>query len=211
MAALLGLTAALCYGIGDYLARVAGRQVGVWPVLFFTELVSLVLLSLWMSAAASPAVLFFNAPADIRVAALLSALLLFVAVTLLTVGLVRGNLAVVAPVTATYGAVTTALAVLGGEPLNVTVANGLLLTIGGVCLLSVPANAGSPVKTHLQASGFGWAIGAALCYGIGLWMQGQFAVPAMGPLLPVWLCFAVGTGVLLLCRVVQAQPRAAAR
>ena len=43
----------------------------------------------------------------------------------------------------------------------------------------------------MHASGFGWALGAAVCYAVGFWLQGVFAVPTLGPFIPVWLSYGI--------------------
>ena len=68
---------------------------------------------------------------------------------------------------------------------------GVLVTACGVCLVSIPAGGRRAFRGHLHASGFGWAAGAAGCYGVGFWLQGVFAVPALGPFIPVWLSYGL--------------------
>lgn len=187
----LGLLAATGYGIADYLARIAGQAVGVWRIMFYGNLVSLALLSLWIAAthgASLPSL--FSSPAALC-AAIAAGIVLLIAATLLTQGLIKGTVAVVAPVAASYGAVTTVLSVAAGERLTERVLIGLTITVSGVCLVSVPSQARRQFREHLHASGLSLAIGAAGCYGVGFWLQGRFAVPALGPLIPVWLSYAV--------------------
>jgi drug/metabolite transporter (DMT)-like permease len=42
----------------------------------------------------------------------------------------------------------------------------------------------------------GWAIAAAFAYGCGFWLQGAVAVPALGPLVPIWLVYASGLAIM---------------
>ncbi len=115
IAVLLGLASALCYGVTDYMARVAGRAVDLWRLMFHSELVSLLLLSGWAAVTRMSAPAPFSAHPWAWCAAIGSAVVLLIAATLLTQGLFRGSLAVVAPVAASYGAATTALSVAAGE------------------------------------------------------------------------------------------------
>ncbi len=197
MAVLLGLASALFYGVTDYLVRVAGRAVGLWRIMFYSELVSLLLLSGWGGVTHMSAPAPFSSHPWAWCAAIGSAVVLLAAATLLTQGLIKGSLAVVAPVAASYGAVTTALSVAAGEHLSVRTLVGLTLTVGGVSLVSVPPNASRQFRDHLHSSGLAWGAGAAACYGVGFWLQGEFAVPTLGPLIPVWLSYAVGVLLLL--------------
>lgn len=50
-AVLLGLASVPCYGVTDYLARVAGCAASLWCIMFYAELVSLMLLSAWAAVA----------------------------------------------------------------------------------------------------------------------------------------------------------------
>jgi drug/metabolite transporter (DMT)-like permease len=131
---------------------------------------------------------------------------LLFAVVLFTQGLVKGQIAVVAPVTATYGAVTTCLSILVGERFSPPAFAGLVLVIGGASIVALPGSFDSSVR---RRSGIGWALAAALAYGSGFWLQGTFAVPKLGPLIPVWLVYASGLftlGVLYIAGAVPLSP-----
>jgi drug/metabolite transporter (DMT)-like permease len=190
VALLLGLASALGYGITDYLAGIAGRAVGVWRSIFYGDLAAFILLSAWFVRPCGEACAFASHPAA-WIAAFGAGLILFAAGVLLTRGLTRGTLAVVAPVTASYGAIAALLSAATGERLTLKVGVGILVTACGVCLVSIPAGARREFRSHLHASGFGWAAGAAVCYGVGFWLQGVFAVPTLGPFVPVWLAYGL--------------------
>jgi drug/metabolite transporter (DMT)-like permease len=198
-ALLLGLISAVCYGLTDYLSRIAGRAVGVWRSLLYGDLLGLLVLSLWLLIAPGIERPVHAAPGA-WAATLASGFILLAAAALLTQGLTRGTLAVVAPVTASYGAIAALLAAASGERLAGKAIAGICVTVLGVCLVSVPKGERGELRRHLHASGFGWGIAAALCYGVGFWMQGEFAVPALGPVLPVWLSYVIVVGTVPLLR-----------
>jgi drug/metabolite transporter (DMT)-like permease len=133
-------------------------------------------------------------------AAVASGFILLAAAAALTQGLTRGTLAVVAPVAASYGAIAAILSAASGEPLSGQAAAGIAVTMTGVCLVSFPAGGLRELKSHLHASGFGWALTAALCYGVGFWMQGAFAVPALGAFIPVWVSYLIVVATVPLLR-----------
>ena len=203
-ALLLGLASALCYGITDYATRIAGRAVGVWRSMFYGDLAAFILLSAWLIAAPGAAAGAPAARAGAWAASLASAIILLGAAALLTQGLTRGTLAVVAPVAASYGAVATLLSAASGEHLSRDAGLGIAATVLGVCLVSVPAGGLRDLREHLRSSGFGWAAGAAACYGVGFWLQGSFAVPALGAFVPVWLSYGVVVAAVPLLRPVLA-------
>jgi drug/metabolite transporter (DMT)-like permease len=190
VALLLGLASALGYGITDYLAGIAGRAVGVWRSIFYSDLAAFIVLSAWSVRPCGEACAFASHP-DAWIASLGAGLVLVAAAALLTRGLTRGRLAVVAPVTASYGAIAALLSAATGEQLSLEAGVGILVTACGVCLISIPAGGRRAFRDHLHASGFGWAAGAAVCYAVGFWLQGVFAVPTLGPFIPVWLSYGL--------------------
>jgi drug/metabolite transporter (DMT)-like permease len=189
-ALLLGLVSAVCYGITDYLTRIAGRAVGIWRSIFYGDLAAFLLLSAWFAHTPGAAGAF-TAHAAAWAASVAAGIILLGAAALLTRGLTRGTLAVVAPVAASYGAIGAVLSFASGEHLSHKAALGVFLTAGGVCLVSIPAGGGRQFREHLHSSGFGWAAAAALGYGVGFWLQGTFAVPALGAFIPVWLSYGI--------------------
>ena len=198
-ALLLGLASALSYGITDYLAGIAGRAVGVWRSILYGDILAFIVLSACFAGSRGEAGAF-TSHQSAWIAALGAGLFLFAAAGLLTRGLTRGTLAVVAPVTASYGAIAALLSAATGERLTLRVGCGILVTACGVCLVSIPTGGLRAFRSQLQASGFGWAAGAAVCYGVGFWLQGVFAVPALGPFIPVWLSYGlavVSTAILI--------------
>jgi drug/metabolite transporter (DMT)-like permease len=190
-AVLFGLASALGYGVTDYLARIAGRAVGVWRSVFYGDLLGLVALSAWFLIEPQSRRFTFAGHAIAWAASIASAFILLVAAAVLTRGLLMGNLAVVAPVAASYGAITAVLSAAAGEHLSAKAVSGLAVTVFGVCLVSFPSGVHKQFKEHLNSSGLGWALGAAAGYGIGFWLQGAFAVPTLGAFIPVWVSYAI--------------------
>lgn len=113
MAILMGLISALCWGSTDFMAGQAARRVGVTRSLFYSQSIGLLLLSV---------VLAFH-PAWLRIGALDAGLLVAIvaaicnlaAMASLLKALSIGKASVVAPIVSLYGAVTTLLAILGGQ------------------------------------------------------------------------------------------------
>jgi drug/metabolite transporter (DMT)-like permease len=190
-AVLLGLLSAVSYGITDYLSRIAGRAAGVWRSLLYGDLLAFLLISLWFLRGPGIETQGLGGHVFAWVAAVASGFILLAAAASLTQGLTRGTLAVVAPVAASYGAIAAVLSAAAGERLSGQAVAGIVVTMIGVCLVSFPAGGFSELKSHLHASGFGWALAAALGYGVGFWMQGAFAVPALGVFIPVWVSYLI--------------------
>jgi uncharacterized membrane protein len=202
LALLFGLASAVAYGTGDYCWQHAGRAVGLWRSSFYGALVGLLALSAWLLA--EPVIVrhALAVPRAAWIGCIGSALALTAASILLTQALIRGTLAVVAPVTAGYGAVTAVLSALSGERFTVAATLGLALVIAGACTVAIrphphpqpAATAGT--QSGGAHSGFGWAAAAALAFGAGFWLQGQYAVPALGAVVPVWTMYAAESVVI---------------
>lgn len=190
-AVLFGLASALGYGVTDYIARIAGRAVGVWRSLFYGDLLAFIALSAWFLIVPESRRFTFAGHIIAWAASVASAVILLVSAAVLTRGLMTGNLTVVAPVAASYGAITAVLSAAAGEHLAAKAVIGLAVTVFGVCLVSIPPGVHKQFKEHMHSSGLGWALGAAAGYGIGFWLQGAFAVPVLGAFLPVWISYAI--------------------
>ena len=200
-AVALGLSAAFGFGLGDLCARTAAHRMGSLRAMFYGGLQGLVIVSLWLLWRGQwPA-----ASATAWTAAIGAGLLNLAATTALFRAFTTGKLALVAPVVASYGAVTVVLSLATGQSLSPLKVAGLVLAIGGVALTSSgsrgkqtaeEAAAGRGKGWHLQA-GLGWALLAAAGYGTTFWILGRFAVPELGELLPVWIYYVAETIILL--------------
>jgi drug/metabolite transporter (DMT)-like permease len=198
LSVLCGLLSALSYGVADYLSQIAGRAVGVWRTSFYYYLTGVITLSVLILVEPQALHRAHGAPAGAWIAAVASGMTLLAAVVLFTQGLVKGQIAIVAPVTAGYGAVATSLALLMGERFSAQSLLGLTLTVAGASVVALPASRSSSPPSD---SGIGWAIAAAIAYGTGFWLQGTFAVPALGPLLPIWVVYASGLTIMGLLQI----------
>jgi drug/metabolite transporter (DMT)-like permease len=197
-----GLISAAGYGGADYLSQSAGRSVGVWRTSFYYYVLGVTVLSAWVVIQPEVLQRAAGAPSLAWLAAIASGLCLLTAVVLFTQGLIKGAIAVVAPITASYGAVTTLLSAIAGEHFSAWGIVGIVMIIMGACGVAIPA-AGTGLAS--RPSGVGWAISAALAYGLGFWLQG-IAVPMLGPLPPAWVVYASGLaimGILQIFRVVD--------
>jgi drug/metabolite transporter (DMT)-like permease len=198
-AILSGLLAAFAYGGADFLTQIAGKYVGVWRASFYYYALGFVALSVWISCQPSGWQHAIQTPVSAWLISAGSGLALLAAVVFFTQGLIKGNIAVVVPIMASYGAVTTLLSLLTGEHFTVWVAVGIALTIAGACGAAIPA---AGVRSLRFSPATVWACAATLAYGLGFWLQG-FVVPAMGPILPVWAVYATGMLAMVMLRLVH--------
>jgi drug/metabolite transporter (DMT)-like permease len=201
---LLGLTAAVCWGVSDFVARFASRRVGSYRLSFFIQIIGSAVLTIFLWATGNLGRLWtahgWHGWAWAVAAGMLNALCSVLFYHSLEVGV----LAVVAPISASYPALTVTLAILSGERFSVWRGVGIASTFLGVVLTAtspMPENGASGNerggrKRHILSRGVGWAILAALSFGVLFWVLGLRAVPAVGGLASVWVIRVV-TGATL--------------
>ena len=180
---LLGLTAALCWGVADYCLRGAIHVVGAFRSLYFMQLVGMVALFIGVVPWLRPSFAGVT-PAAILAAAALS-LVILVAAALLYRAFAIGKLAVVSPIVASFGAIATALALLTGErpsPAEM-LGLGLLLvgvTLSGMAPLHRETNPdGTSGRRRLLGPGVPEALIATVLFGVTYWAL-RFVVAQVG-------------------------------
>lgn len=188
---LLGLTAALCWGVADYCLRGASHAAGTFRALYFMQIIALLALALgaapWLRLSFAGAT-----PALVAADAALS-LIILVGAALLYRSFVIGKLAIVSPIAASFGAITTILALATGERPNAPqlIGLGLLLvgvTLSGMALSPRDASATNAATSERQ-TGPAWrrwlgpgvpeALGATLLFG-GAYFGLRYVAPQLG-------------------------------
>ena len=202
LAIILGLTGAFCWGAADFAARFASRRVGAYRTLFFMQFFGFLALSVYLKSTGgfSHGVAPGWQPWAMAVAA---GLLNMLASLALYHSFEHGTLSIVGPVSSSYPALTVALSFLSGERIHAVRATGLAVTLLGVILAATsftqvktaaaamnpehaPANQPEHSRAHLS-TGVGWAICAALGFGVLFWFLGFHVVPAVGSAVSVWV------------------------
>jgi len=219
---LLGLAAALNWGVADYMARFATRRIGSLRALMFMQAVGFCALSIVM-AASGHWTRFFPVFAWapwiwILLAGILSAFS--------TLALYRsfevGMLALVSPIAASYPALTVALSLATGERLTRAHGLGILAVILGVILaaLVLPSrnsadaaaqNATSTASNHHLLRGVPYALAAALGFGVNYWIIGFRVMPVFSGIGSVWVIRLITFLVLAMLLRPLGQPMALPR
>lgn len=195
IAILLGLSGAIFWGAADFAARFASRRVGAYRTLLYMQLFGFVALSLYLN--------FYGGFSHVAVSgwrpwafAVAAGLMNMTASLALYYSFQVGVMSIVAPVSSSYPALTVALSLLSGERFAPARGAGLAVTLVGVILAATtfassalpasesPASAGS--KAHLS-KGVGWAIFAAVFFGLLFWFLGYYVVPVVGSVISVWV------------------------
>ncbi|HZH28961.1 MAG TPA: DMT family transporter [Azospirillaceae bacterium] len=197
MAILLGLTAALAWGVSGLFAREVSSALGAWRGLFTTQLFGLLVLMVpLIGAMAGPGLDadLAAAPAQAWVVAGIAALANTTATLSLYQAYRSGSLALAVPISSSYGVLTTAFAVLAGEALAMVEAVGIALAAGGLALAGVRGRNPAAGDAHLAS--IGWALLASAQYGFVFWSMGFFVAPHLGGLVPIVITRALAVLVL---------------
>jgi drug/metabolite transporter (DMT)-like permease len=188
---LLGLAAALGWGVADFMARFSTRRVGTYRTLLYMQLVGFLALSAFLTATHG-----WSRFAGTSQRGWAWVILAGVLNTASTIALYRsfeiGVLAIVAPIAASYPALTVILSLASGEILRLARALGIAAAIGGVVLAAtsfapVAANAPSPHHKGHLTRGVPWAIAAAVGYGMLFWLLGFRVMPVFDGFASVWI------------------------
>lgn len=204
LAILLGLTGAFSWGAADFAARFASRSVGAYRTLFFMQFFGFLALSVYLKWTIG----FSGVAPGWRpwAMAIAAGVLNMVASLALYHSFEVGTMSIVGPVSSSYPALTVALSLLSGERIHALRAAGLAITLIGVILAatsfvsqaksatavaaapagSATAAGGEAGHAHLS-KGVGWAIFAALGFGVMFWFLGFHVVPLVGSAVSVWV------------------------
>ncbi len=188
-----GLSTALGYGTSDFVARQAAHRVGHVHVLFYMELVGLIILA--------PVAFVFERGRWVGSDAWLLVLGLGVVNTFSTLFLYRsfeyGVLSVVSPIASSYPAVTAALAVLFlHESVAAPAALGIVLVLAGILLLSRAAPHPENAPPRDARAGLLSAFAAFAGYGV-FYFAVKYVVADVGPVTVTAAVRLVGVVLLL--------------
>ena len=193
MGILLGLAAALGWGVADFMARFATRRAGAYRTLMYMQLIGFLILTAAMAATGHWSKFFPSRTEHQAWAWAICAGLLNVGSAFsLYRSFEVGVLALVAPIAASYPALTVLLSLWSGERLTVPHALGVIAAIVGVVLAAVtfsaPPAESSPAdpRRHLFR-GVSWALAAAVGFGLLFWVLGFHVMPVFGGAASVWM------------------------
>jgi drug/metabolite transporter (DMT)-like permease len=197
---ILGLTAALGWGVADFSARFAARRIGAYRTLMLMQLFGFAAVSVYLEKTGSFSHRFLWGGRNWTFA-IMAGLLNIVSSLSLYRSFELGTMSIAAPVSSAYPALTVALAVISGERINTLSGAGLALTFLGMLLAAISFTHQSGRSTS-HATGFdetekvssahlskgaGWAIVAAFGYGVMFWWLGFHVVPLVGSAISVWV------------------------
>src|SRR5579863_2056024 len=209
MGILLGLLTALTWGGSDFLARFSTPRIGTLRTMLYMQLFGFVLLSValpwlgglghladgsgWRPWAWGTLAGCINAG---------STLALYRSFEI-------GKLSIVAPVSASYPALTVTLSLFSGEHLTVARAAGIVCTLLGVVL--VAGGEKNPGENSAEApkrssNGIDMAIISGIGFGILFWLLGLRVVPHVGAAQTVWMIRMTSTVLVAAVILIARQP-----
>jgi drug/metabolite transporter (DMT)-like permease len=195
MGILLGLATALSWGGSDFISRFVSRKLGALRAVLYMQAWGFLLLSGALFFLPGQNHLFDGSGWRPWAWGLLAGFINTFGMLALYHSFAIGKLALVAPVSASYPALTALLTFLSGESLSIFRYAGIAVTILGVVLVARGESASTtPSDAQLSPSrgGLYWALTAASSFGVLFWLLGIRIIPATGPFAAVWLIRASG-------------------
>jgi drug/metabolite transporter (DMT)-like permease len=193
MGILFGLATALCWGGADLFGRFATRKIGTMRTMLYMQLIGTILISLVMPLLGGWGGLFHGpSRAPLWAWGILAGLLNTFSSLSLYRSFEIGKLSIVAPLSASYPVLTMLLSIFSGERLTAARIAGIALAITGVILVArgeaaATLDAAGANSTSTKSLGLGWALLAAVGYGVMFWLLGIRVVPLLGSAPSVWI------------------------
>lgn len=190
MGIFIGLLTALTWGGADFTARFSTHRIGTLRTMFYMQFVGFLLLTISMRWLGGWGHLADGSGWQPWAWGILAGVLNACGTLSLYRAFEIGKMAVVAPLSASYPALTLVLSWLSGDHLSAARVVGILFILLGVAVVAggehAPSeNSAQPAKTNTR--GIGWAIVAAFAFGILFWLLGIRVVPRVGAIQAVWM------------------------
>jgi drug/metabolite transporter (DMT)-like permease len=194
---MMGFVAALFWGGTDFLVGLNARAVGVKRAVFFGQALGFILMSALLLLYPAYLVKSLSAPLQVWLLGAGAAIFTVAGALALSKAFALGKAAIVAPLVTSYGVFTTALAWASGDLIVFSQFVGIAVCVVGVLLTSTHDNADGKVKRQNKIS-IVYGLLAALLYGASFWIQGKYTLPSLGPIIMLWLGYAVGLFILFI-------------
>jgi drug/metabolite transporter (DMT)-like permease len=190
MGILLGLLTALTWGGSDFIARFATRRIGALRAMFYMQFIGFVLLTIFLPWLGGWGHLVDGSGWQPWAWGLLAGGINAFSTLALYRAFEIGKMAVVAPLSASYPALTLLLSLLSGERLTAARTAGIVCVLLGAIVVAGGEKAPDAEDTEgVRRSGAGieWAILAGVGFGFLFWLLGTHIVPRVGATQTVWM------------------------
>lgn len=190
MGILLGLLTAVSWGGADFLARFATHRVGALRTMLYMQSVGFVLLTIFLPALGGWGHLADGSGWQPWAWGILAGSVNACSTLSLYRAFEVGKMSVVAPLSASYPALTLLISWTTGERLTAVRLAGIVFTLIGVVVVAGGEKApdeNNAEEMRRSGRGIGWAICAAIGFGILFWLLGIRIIPRVGAAPTVWL------------------------
>jgi len=206
MGILLGLLTALAWGGADFIARFATQRVGTLRTMLYMQSIGFVLLTIFLPWLGGWGHLADGSGWQPWAWGLLAGGINACATLTFYRAFEIGKLAIVAPVSASYPALTLLISWMSGEHLALVRVAGIILTLAGVVVVAGAEHVatGNDPGGQKSSRGLGWAAAAAVLFALLFWLLGARIIPRVGAVQTVWM-IRLTSSVLGLAAVVLAK------
>jgi len=209
MGILLGLLTALTWGGADFLARFATRRIGTLRAMFYMQGIGFVLLTIFLPWLGGWGHLTDGSGGRPWAWGLLAGGINAFSTLALYRAFEIGKMSVVAPLSASYPALTLLLSRLSGEQLTGVRTAGIFCVLLGAIVVArgeKSPDAGDTEAMNRSGAGIGWAILAGIGFGFLFWLLGTQIVPRVGATQTVWMIRLTSTTVAAILIFAGRQP-----
>src|SRR5467141_2159074 len=196
MGILLGLLTAPTWGGADFIARFATHRIGALRSMLYMQLIGFVLLTIFLPVLGGwghlrdgsgwqPWAWGFYCAFEI------------------------GKMSVVAPLSASYPALTLLLSWMTGERLSAVRIAGIVCTLLGVVIVAggeKTPDENDAVAVRRSGRGMGWAIFASVGFAMLFWLLGIRIITRVGAIQTVWMIRLTSTLLIAAAILVSKQP-----
>lgn len=190
MGILLGLLTALTWGGADFIARFATHRVGALRSMLYMQLTGFLLLSFLLPFLGGWGHLADGSGWQPWAWGFLAGCLNALPGLALYRAFEIGKMSVVAPLSASYPALTLLLSWMTGERLTIVRIIGIICTLAGVVVVAggeKTPDENDAAAVQRSGRGIGWAIFAAVGFALLFWMLGIRIIPRVGAVQTVWM------------------------
>jgi len=193
MGILLGLLTAVSWGGSDFLARFVAQRIGTLRTTLYMQFLGFLLLTISLRWFGGWGHLMDGSGWQPWAWGVLAGTMNAISTLSLYRSFEIGKLAVVAPVSSAYPALTLLLSLLTGERLTPARAVGIALTLLGAIVVargetSAEKNdAAFEQKRKKTTRAIGWALISTIGFGGLFWLLGNYVVPRVGYASTVWM------------------------
>jgi len=209
MGILLGLLTALTWGGADFIARFATHRIGALRSMLYMQLIGFLLLSSLLPALGGWGHLADGSGWQPWAWGFLAGCLNAASGLALYRAFEIGKMSVVAPLSASYPALTLLLSWMTGERLSMVRIAGIICTLAGVMI--VAGGEKTPDQNDAEAvrrsgRGIGWAMFSAVGFAMLFWLLGIRIIARVGAVQTVWMIRLTSTLLVAAAILVFKQP-----